>query len=145
MQVLGSAPSRRQGTTLIELLAILAILATLSALSLASLRHVLHSASLRSATAEVGRAFATARGLALASGGASVHLSATSIQVRAGGSVRLERQLGTLYGVTLHASRDSMAYSATGMGFGAANLRVVVRLGALADTLTVSRLGRVRY
>ena len=145
MHVRTRAPSRRRGATLLELLAVLAILGTLSAISIASLRHVLHAATLRSAMGELGAAFSTARGVALATGGASVHLSATDVQVRAGGTVRLERDLATLYGVTLAASRDSMAYSATGMGFGAANLRVVVRRGALADTLTVSRLGRVRY
>jgi hypothetical protein len=37
-----------------------------------------------------------------------------------------------------------MAYSASGLGFGAANMRVIVSRGASADTITVSRLGRVR-
>jgi len=37
-----------------------------------------------------------------------------------------------------------MAYAASGLGYGASNLRVIVRRGASADTITVSRLGRVK-
>jgi hypothetical protein len=37
-----------------------------------------------------------------------------------------------------------MSYTALGIGFGAANLRVIVSRGASADTITVSRLGRVK-
>jgi hypothetical protein len=36
-----------------------------------------------------------------------------------------------------------MAYQASGLGLGAANLRLVLRRRARADTITVSRLGRV--
>jgi hypothetical protein len=52
--------------------------------------------------------------------------------------------VGALYGVRLEPSRDSMAYAPSGLGWGGANLRVVVRRGAAADTVVVSRLGRVR-
>ena len=46
--------------------------------------------------------------------------------------------------VALAVSRDSMTYTATGLGFGAANLRAIISRGASADTITVSRLGRVK-
>jgi hypothetical protein len=49
-----------------------------------------------------------------------------------------------LYGVRVTASRDSMAYDARGLGYGAANLSVVVHRGRVAETVYVSRLGRVR-
>jgi hypothetical protein len=52
--------------------------------------------------------------------------------------------LGARYGVRLAATRDSMAYVAPGLGHGAANLRVVLTRGLAADTIVVSRLGRVR-
>jgi hypothetical protein len=37
-----------------------------------------------------------------------------------------------------------VAYSATGLGFGASNASLVVSRGAAADTVSISRTGRVR-
>jgi Tfp pilus assembly protein FimT len=54
------------------------------------------------------------------------------------------RPLQAVHGVRLAASRDSIAYAANGMGYGAANTRVILSRGSRADTLTVSRLGRVK-
>lgn len=52
--------------------------------------------------------------------------------------------LGTLFHVTLSASRDSIAYTPLGLGFGAANATFVLSRGSAAETVTVSRVGRVR-
>jgi Tfp pilus assembly protein FimT len=67
-----------------------------------------------------------------------------TITVFAGGDTIERRSLGAVHGVRLTASRDSIAYAPNGMGYGAANTRLVVSRGAAAETLTVSRLGRVR-
>jgi hypothetical protein len=53
--------------------------------------------------------------------------------------------LGHVYGVALSSSRDSVSFDARGLGYGAANFTLIARRGAAADTLVVSRLGRVRY
>jgi len=37
-----------------------------------------------------------------------------------------------------------MAYAPNGLGYGASNLTVVLRRGSAAETIFVSRLGRVR-
>jgi hypothetical protein len=42
------------------------------------------------------------------------------------------------------ASRDTVRYGPTGRAFGASNTTVIVQLGSAAETVTVSRLGRVR-
>jgi type II secretory pathway pseudopilin PulG len=41
-------------------------------------------------------------------------------------------------------TRDSMAYAASGVAWGASNLRLLVQRAGAVDTLFVSRLGRVR-
>ena len=49
------------------------------------------------------------------------------------------------HGVTLTASRETIRISPNGVGYGAANTRLVLRRGAAADTLTTSRLGRLKW
>jgi hypothetical protein len=41
-------------------------------------------------------------------------------------------------------TRDSIAFYPSGLGYGAANTRLIVSRGAAAETVTVSRAGRVR-
>ena len=47
-------------------------------------------------------------------------------------------------GLPLESSRDTLSYAPSGLGVGAANLRVTLTRGSHADTITVSRLGRVQ-
>jgi hypothetical protein len=64
-----------------------------------------------------------------------------AVHVRADTLVRMP--LHDLFGVTLSSSRDSVAYAATGLGYGASNARVIVRRRSAAETVSVSRTGRV--
>ncbi len=48
------------------------------------------------------------------------------------------------HGVTLTASRSVIRIYSNGMGLGAANTKLVVRRGAAAESLTTSRLGRLK-
>jgi prepilin-type N-terminal cleavage/methylation domain-containing protein len=48
------------------------------------------------------------------------------------------------YGVSLQASRSVVRLYPTGVGLGAANTTVVLQRGRVADTVTLSRLGRLR-
>ena len=48
------------------------------------------------------------------------------------------------HGVMLTASRSEIRLYPNGLGLGAANTKLVFRRGAAADSLTISRLGRLR-
>jgi prepilin-type N-terminal cleavage/methylation domain-containing protein len=50
----------------------------------------------------------------------------------------------TQHGVQLVASRRHIAIGPTGMGWGGANTKIVLRRGAAGDSLTTSRLGRLK-
>lgn len=55
------------------------------------------------------------------------------------------RQPGPSYhGVSLTASRPVIRLAPTGFGWGAANTKLVLRRGAAAESLTTSRLGRLK-
>jgi Tfp pilus assembly protein FimT len=66
------------------------------------------------------------------------------VVVHAGVDTLEQRSLGLVHGVRIETTRDSIAYGPAGLGFGAANTRVIFRRGAAAETVTVSRLGRAR-
>ena len=137
----------RRAATLLELVIALAVLAIVAAMGLAAQSAAQDAHAVRAATRELVDLLATARELAVARGAAAVHLdsAAAVVRLRAPGTPPGNLALGVLHGVRLEPSRDSLAFDGRGLGRGAANLRVVVRRGAAADTVVVSRLGRVRY
>ena len=48
------------------------------------------------------------------------------------------------HGVALEASRAEIRLYPNGLGLGAANTKLVFRRGEAADSITISRLGRIR-
>jgi hypothetical protein len=98
--------------------------------------------------AEAAGALARARDEALARHAVvsvRVDTSEGSVVLRIRGDRIARYALGHAHGVSLSTSRDSIAFDARGLGYGPANLTLVARRGAAADTIVVSRLGRVRY
>jgi type II secretory pathway pseudopilin PulG len=67
------------------------------------------------------------------------------LHVIAGVDTVFRRHLVANRGVEVDVTRDSITYAPTGMGYGAANTRIVVSRGRRADTVTTSRLGRVSF
>ena len=55
------------------------------------------------------------------------------------------RDVGATRRTTIAVTRDSITYAPTGLGYGAANTRIIVARGRWADTITTSRLGRVSF
>jgi Tfp pilus assembly protein FimT len=138
---------RRPGTTLIEQLIGLSLLGLLFTITLHGVGTLRDRLALRAAREAVRDTLALAREQAIAAGRrVAVHIDrrAARLVVHAGADSLHRVPVGGLWGVTLDASRDSTAYGPAGLGVGAANLSLVLRRGALAETVTVSRLGRVR-
>lgn len=140
----------RRATTLLELLVVLALLAVVSAMTVPLAgrredRRRAHGAAVHAATLlGSAREEAVARGSAVA---VALDTGAGVIRVIAGAGrdTLRTRDLAALFGVRLRATRDSLAYDARGLGIGAANLTLVFSRGAAAETLVISRLGRLRW
>jgi len=136
-----------RGTTLPETMVVLClvgILAVVAGLRVVAFRDRI---SVRGAATEAAATFALARRWALSRSvrtAVGIDTATATLTVRSYGDTVARRALGASHGVTLVATRDSMAYAPNGLGYGAANLTLVLRRGTRAETLVVSRLGRVR-
>lgn len=105
-------------------------------------------AAVRAAVGEVGAIVASARQTAIARRTLVAIVFDPSggwIEVRTHGQPLARRSLHAVYGVRFTANRDSAVYDPRGLGYGAANLTMTVRRGSVVDTLTMSRLGRLRW
>jgi len=139
---------RRAGFTLLELLVVLLLTGLLLSLALPRVSALRDRSAVRSGMSELGASFSTARGAAIArraTVAVVLDTAAGAVEVRAGGQTLLRRPLRSIYGIRLSSNRDSAVYDPRGLGYGVTNLTVVVRRGGTVDTLTMSRLGRVRW
>jgi Tfp pilus assembly protein FimT len=139
-------PTAVRGTTTVELLVVLVIVSLMLVLGLPRLRGILDRVAVRGAATDAMAAFATARHLAIRRGtrvAVTIDEARATIRVVTRGDTTL-RALGEIHGVRLEATRDSMAYTPVGLGYGGSNLRLVLRRGRAAESVYVSRLGRVR-
>ena len=137
----------RLGSTLVEQIALLALLGLLAAIGVRGVAALLDATWVHIAARDVADLLALAREQASATGTRTAvrfDAAAGRVVVHAGEDTIARYELAQHGGLAMDASRDSMAYSPSGLGYGAANLRVVLRKGASAETLSVSRLGRVR-
>jgi prepilin-type N-terminal cleavage/methylation domain len=134
--------------TLIEMVITLCILGILSAIAVPQAGRLLDGIHVRGAVTEIESLFSTARHIAIARSAQStvdIDTAARSVYLSVGSDTVRKREIGAVHDVRLSASRVRMSYSATGIGYGAANLSVFVRRNASVDTVFVSRLGRLRH
>ena len=139
---------RRLAFTLLELVIVLSLVGLLMALAVPRFSAMRDGASVRAAMADLSAIFSMARQSAItrrttvavvldtASGTVELHAAAQSFS---------RHDLHATFGIVLGANRDSAVYDSRGLGYAVSNLTVTVRRGAIVDTLTMSRLGRVRW
>jgi type II secretory pathway pseudopilin PulG len=126
-------------------LAMMAVLLSIAFQRFSALRDAM---SVRAAVADLGSAFSLARQVAVSRRRVVAIVLDTGrglVEVRSAGSRLVRRELAASYGVRLGSNRDSAVFDARGLGYGLSNLSVSIRRGHFVDTLTMSRLGRVRW
>lgn len=137
----------RRGFTLLELLLATSIIGLVSLMALPAVARLRDRAAVHGATSLLVSTLADARHQALRwQRRTAVHFDTTlaRVVVHAQGDTVGRVPLDTLFRVSLASTRDSIAFYATGLGYGAANTRLIVARGAAAETVTVSRAGRVK-
>ena len=141
-------PSPKAGFTIIETTVTLSVIAILAAIVLPKASGFIDAIEVRGAVTEAEALFSTARHVAIARGAqATLEINAGrgSMSLRVGRDTLQLRELEQAHGVLLRTTRASIVYSPTGVGFGAANLTLTINRNLAADTIFVSRLGRVRH
>ena len=136
------------GFTLIEMTITLVVVAVLSAIVLPRASGFVDSMEVRGAVTEIDALFSVARHVAIARAvQASLDIDPARgiVSVLVGVDTVRKRELEAAHGVTLQSTRTSITYSQTGIGYGAGNLTLIVARNLAADTIYVSRLGRVRH
>ena len=142
-------PSMRRGTTFAELAAVLAILAIVTAITLPRLTQVRDWIAVNAAAQDVTTSIAVARYAAVMQG-------VRSRAVIAADSLRIDRWQGDSWGpmlrwggplqhgVTLVASNPVIMFDPIGLGRGLSNTTIELQRGDRVETITVSRVGRVK-
>lgn len=139
----------RRGYTLVELAVMLAILGTLFALALPRAVNWRDRHAARRAAAEVRAFYARARyGALVRSARVRIEVSADSLVAvleEATDSVFLRRPGPRYLGVELETTRSVVRVDPNGFGWGAANTKLILRRGSATESLTVSRMGRIKW
>lgn len=142
-----TAPAR-PAFTLAELTVVIAIAGMMLAIAGPRFAALRDAWSVRSAMADLGASFSLARQMALnrrTPVAVVLDTAAGVVTLRSYGRRLRQSSLRASYGIALSSTRDSAVYDPRGIGFGLSNLTVTVRRGAFVDTLTMSRLGRIRW
>ncbi|MCH7874235.1 MAG: prepilin-type N-terminal cleavage/methylation domain-containing protein [Gemmatimonadetes bacterium] len=139
---------RRRGLTLVELLIWMSLIAILVSLFVPSVAGWRDRLAVRRARLEIMAFYHSARHSAIVRGTrVRLRFAADSLVAVFEGvsdSVFLARPGPARRGVSLTASRSEIRIHPNGLGRAGANTKLVLRRGAAAESLTTSRLGRLR-
>jgi len=138
------------GFTVLELMVVICIAGLLATFWIPRAARLLDWIATERALRDVTTALAVARhGAVLRATRARLTITADSLRID-----RLERQEWepwwrkpgpASHGVTLQVSNPIVVFGPTGMGWGVSNTKIVLSRGSQAETITVSRLGRVKH
>lgn len=139
-----------KGFTLLELMIVLCITAMLLALGAPRVMPLIDWIETEHAVRAVTTALAIGRNAAV--------MHATRARITFGpDTIRIDRLQGkgwercwqtpgpASHGVTLAVSNPVVQFGPFGMGWGASNTSIVLRRGSQAETITLSRVGRVKH
>lgn len=137
----------RRAFTLVEAIVVCTFIGLVAGIALPRGKYVLDGLRIRQAAHEVSGAVALTRMVAIRRGQVArlvVDRPAGAIRIETGGDTLHMRALRAMHYVQLHATRDTVTFGANGLGVGVANSTIVVSIGARAETVVVSRMGRAR-
>jgi Tfp pilus assembly protein FimT len=138
-----------RGVSLVELIFVLCIIMALAAVGVPRLQPFLDRIAADHAAREVTTALALARHGAVLQGiRARLTIAADSLRIdrlEQRGWIPWKRRPGPDHlGVAMETSNPVVTFGPSGMGWGMSNTRVVLRRGSQVETITVSRVGRVK-
>jgi len=138
-----------KGFSLIELVFVLCIIMALAAVGIPRLQPFLDRIAADHAAREVTTALALARhGAVLHSVRSRLTIAADTLRIdrlEQGGWIPWKRRPGPDHlGVAMETSNPVVTFGPSGMGWGVSNTKVVLWRGSQVETITVSRVGRVK-
>lgn len=136
----------RRGISLLEVTLVLVITGLVGGIAVPPALRLRDRWRARQAARDVVGVLAAARWRAQAAGRAvTVRFDTADGRLTATqGGWRIHRAVAVTHGARLAANRLELTYRADGLAAGAANLTAILRVGTAAESVRVSRLGRVR-
>lgn len=142
-----SGMRRGEGFTLIEIAIVITVAGLLSAITISRAGSFIDRIEVHGAAMEAESMFSRARHIAIARGTQTVLTIdpvRSTLSIRGATEALSTRDLRASHAVEIDTNRTSITYSPIGVGYGAANFTLILSRGRAADTIYVSRLGRVR-
>ena len=138
-----------RGVTLPELLMVMVLIGVVASIAVRPIGRALDRVAVDEGAARYGAMFETARAFAIARGRHArieidTALGSAVIAVRQGVSQWDTVDQCPLGRSRVDASQTVVTFSPLGVGFGLSNARIIFASGAAAETLTVSRTGRLK-
>ena len=138
----------QRGFTLIEVVIVVAIIGLLAALAIPRVAGWTDRLAVMRSVQEFHAFYNVARmGAVYRSSRVRISITPISLVAIAEGdpdSVVVRMKGPATYGVSLRVSRSTIRLYPTGVGLGAANTTLELRRGTVVESLTISRLGRLR-